>query len=775
MTKIIGQAVDRVDGKLKVTGGANYSAEFPVRNLSYGVTVQSTISKGRISDIDTKDAEAFPGVIKVITYKNSMSLHQLSGGSDPGSGKYGEKDLLPLQSDRIFYDGQHIAIVVADTFENAEHAASLVAVKYEEEKPVFEIEQALHDVYQPKQGSGGTEIQTKRGDATEALKAAEVSIDLTYTTPVYHHNPIEPHATIAEWKGDQLMIYDSTQSVMGSRNAIAQMLGVPQDKVRLVSYYIGGGFGCKGFVWPHSVLAPMAAKLTGRPVKIVLDRMQMFTSNGRRSRTIQNIGLGADTKGKLSAVKHITTSETSFVDEFVEPAGVATKILYDTPNLDVSHSLVRLNKGTPCPARAPGEAPGTFALEVGMDELAYKLRIDPLELRLSNYAEKNPQTGQVWSSKNLRECYRMGAEAIGWTNRKAEPGLTREGDLLVGYGMATAIYPANRTASSAKIQLFPDGTAWIYCATQDIGTGTYTILTQIAAEALGLPTAMVTCKIGDSTFPKGANSGGSQTAASAGSAVWAAGLTLKSKIIRLAIADRKSPLYGQQEDAVQVEDGKLIVQGSNKNETYVQLLKRLKLPSVDAEVTTKVSTRENQQSEGNPATKSAQEKEESKDNEQSQAVKQDEGVDRKPYAFQSFGAQFVKVLVDPLLGTVRVAQCVGVMDIGKVLNMKTAKNQIMGGMIFGIGMALMEETIYDPTNGRVVTRDLADYQVPVHADMPEFNIEFINKPDPIISPVGARGIGEIGITGITAAIANAVYNATGKRIRELPITPDKLL
>jgi xanthine dehydrogenase YagR molybdenum-binding subunit len=770
MNELIGQPVDRVDGRLKVTGKAPYSAEFPLKNLAYGVTVQSTIASGRIQSIDTHAAESLSGVIAVITYKNSMSLHTLTGG-DPGQGKFGERDLLPLQNDRIFYDGQHIAIVVAETFQIAEHGASLIKVEYEVEKPVFELEQALADAFQPVSALGGGQAQAHRGDTDKGMQDAEVKIEQTYTTPVYHHNAMEPHATTAEWTGKKLTLYDSTQSVVGSKNAIAQILGVPPDDVRLFSYFIGGGFGSKGFTWAHSVMAPMAAKHVGRPVKIVLSRQQMFTSNGHRSRTIQKITLGADKTGKLIAVKHLTTSETSFVDEFVEQAGVATKMIYDVPHLDATHSIVRLNKGTPCPTRAPGEAPGTYALEVAMDELAYKLGMDPIALRLVNYADKHPQTGQPWSEKHLKECYERGAAAIGWTQRNPAPRSMKEGDLLVGYGMATATYPANRSASSAKIQLFADGHAVIYCATQDIGTGTYTILTQIAAQGLGLPMASVQCKLGDSKLPKGPNSGGSQVSASAGGAVWAAALTLKSKAIQLAIADKKSPLFGQSEDSVQAEGGKIFMASSpGTGETYQQLLARKGMPVLETEITTNVSTRE-----GSAPPAGGGAKEGDKQDQQSAAVKADEGVDHKKYAFHSFGAHFAKVLVDPSLGTVRVAKIVGVMDIGKVLNLKTANNQIMGGMIFGIGMALMEGTIYDPTNGRVVTRDLSDYLVPVNADMPEFDIQFIDIPDPYISPVGARGIGEIGITGVTAAIANAIYHATGKRVRDLPITPDKLL
>jgi xanthine dehydrogenase YagR molybdenum-binding subunit len=777
MNEVIGKPIDRVDGKLKLTGAAKYSAEFSFKNLAHGYTVQSTITKGRIKSINTEDALKLKGVIGVMTYKNSMSLSHLSGGSDPSSGKLGEKELLPLQSDRIFYNGQHIAVVIANTFELAEYGASLIKVEYEEEKPSINMDDELMNAYPPGQETGKTEVQATRGDFNKAFQDAQVKVEETYSTPVYHHNAMEPHATIADWKGDQITIYDSTQSVNGSRNAIAQMLGMQPDKIRLISLFIGGGFGSKGFTWPHSVLAPMASKFVGRPIKIVLDRQQMFTSNGRRSLTIQKISLGADKNGLLTSTQHATISETSYVDEFVEAAGVATKLMYTSPNMEVKQNLVKLNRGTPCPTRAPGEAVGTFAMEVAMDELAIKLNMDPMELRLVNYAEIDPQSKKPWSSKYLRECYKRGAELIGWSKRNPVPRSTKEGNFLVGYGMATSIYSGNRTGASAKVRIFPDGHVVAACGTQDIGTGTYTILTQIISEILGIPVDQIEMKLGDTLLPKGPNSGGSQTSASAGPAVRAAALDAKSKVIKMAIADKRSPLYQQTEDAVTVNNNELSLQNQvDKKESYAKIISRSKLTMIegDATISGKVTTRETQQQESNPAAKQTNNSSDQKGKD-NPAVKEDEAVDRKKYSFQSFGAQFVKVLVDPSLGTIRVAQCVGVMDIGKVLNLKTAKNQIMGGMTFALGMALMEETIYDEHTGRIVTRDLANYLVPVNADIPEYIVEFIDKPDPYISPIGSRGIGEIGITGLSAAIANAVYNATGKRIRSLPLTLDKLI
>jgi xanthine dehydrogenase YagR molybdenum-binding subunit len=774
MSTLVGQPIDRVDGRLKVTGAATYAAEFDVTGLTYGVIVPSTIAYGRIRNLDISQAQRAPGVINIMSYKNSMNLH-FPASSDPGGGKYAEKDLLPLQNNRVFYHGQVIAVVIAVTLEQAEHAASLIKVDYEIEKPTFDLEQNKDKAYKPAQALGGGSAQMARGDAAVAMQTASVKIEETYTTPVYHHNAMEPHATIANWQGEKLLIYDATQSVAGSKSLMSAMLGVKPENVRLISLYIGGGFGSKGFSWPNTVLAAMAAKLVARPVKLVLTRQQMFTTAGRRTQTIQKVSLGADNSGKLNAIKHETISETSFVDEFVETAGVATAMLYSTPNSDVSHSIVRLNRGTPCPMRAPGEAPGTYALEVAMDELAYKLKMDPIALRLLNHADTEEQKKKAFSCKNLKDCYKRGAEAIGWASRNPEPGSMKEGKWLVGYGMATATYPANRSASTAKAILYPDGRAEIMCATQDIGTGTYTIMTQIAADALGLPVSQIKVKLGDSDFPKGANSGGSQVTASVGPAIRAAALGAVSKVIAMAIADQASPLHGLKEEDIMAANGRIVLKAdTTKGENMAQVISRSGQSRIEALANTNASTREQASPAAEPPKGSpeALAKDESKTN---KAVQEDEKTDRKPYAFHSFGAQFVKVLVDPLLGTVKVDKIVGVMDIGKVMNLKTAKNQIMGGMIFGIGMALMEGSEYDPNDGRVVTRDLAQYLVPVNADMPEFDVQFIDIPDPYISPLGARGIGEIGITGVTAAIANAIYHATGKRIRNLPITPDKLI
>jgi xanthine dehydrogenase YagR molybdenum-binding subunit len=772
MNESVGQPIDRVDGRLKVTGAATYAAEFPVKNVAYGVCVSSTITKGRVKNIDTKIAGQMPGVIGIMTSENCMQIH-FPAGSDPGSGKYAEKDLLPLQNDRIFYGGQHIAVVVAETFEQAENAAAMVNVTYEQQTPVVGFEKNKSSAYKPASGLGGAETQVKRGDADAALQTAAVKTDQTYTTPVFSHNAMEPHASLAEWNGDELTVYDATQSVMGVKSLLSSMLGIPAEKVRVIAHYIGGGFGSKGFTWANTFLAAMAAKQFNRPVKIALARQQVFSTAGRRTQTFQKIALGADSSGKLVAITHATTSETSFVDEFVEIAGVQTPMLYSSPNVEVSHELVRLNRGTPCPMRAPGESVGTYALEVAMDELADELNMDPLQLRLINYADTEEQKKKQFSSKNLKECYLRGAKAIGWSSRAAKPGVTMEGKYLVGYGMATATYPANRSSSSAKATLFADGHAEILCGTQDIGTGTYTIATQIAADAFGLPVDKVTVKLGDSTYPKGAQSGGSQVTASVGPPIRAAALGALDKVVKMAIADTNSPLHSQKPEDIIAGNGRIYLKtNTDQGETLIAVLNRNHQGKVEADAKTDVSTRPSQPQPAPAGSPEAKIEEESKTN---AAVQADEKTDRKPYAFHSFGAQFAKVLVDPDLGTIKVDKIAGVMDIGKVMNLKTATNQIMGGMIFGLGMALMENVQYDPNNGRIVTRDLAQYLVPVHADIPEIGVQFIDQPDPYISPLGARGIGEIGVTGMAAAIANAIYNATGKRVRDLPITPDKLM
>jgi xanthine dehydrogenase YagR molybdenum-binding subunit len=730
--KVVGKPLNRVDGYLKVTGGARYSAEFPVAKLGYGVTIQSAIAKGKITQIDTKAAEQLPGVVAVITHLNAPKAFGDKGGG---------RKLQVLQDNIVLYSGQHIGIVVADTFEQAMHAASLVQVRYEEEKPTINMRENLAKAYIPKGKIPRNEPpDASVGNFTQGLASAAVRVEQTYTTPVENHNPMEPHATTAVWQGDELLLYDATQGVFPAQQKVAGVLGIEPKNVRVMSYYVGGGFGGKGSAWSHVPLAAIASRQVKRPVKLVLGRIQMYGPVGFRPETIQQVSLGATREGKLTALRHSGTSQTSTFDEFIEPVGKSARMIYACPNIETSHRLVQIDQGTPTFMRAPGEASGSFALESAMDELAYALKIDPVELRLRNYAEVDPTKKLPWSSKSLRECYKVGAERFGWQKRNPTPRSMRDGNYLIGWGMATATYPTNRSPASAIAQIMADGTAVIRTGSQDIGTGTYTVMTQVAAEAIGIPVEKIRIELGDTNLPETPVSGGSQTAASVGSSVHLAGTEARSKLMQLALADQKSPLYGSNAEDVIAENGSLFLKNkSSATETYGAILARHGLKMIEA------------RSDAKP------------------------GDEKDKYSMHSFGAQFAEVRVNPDSGEVRVTRWVGSFGVGRLLNAKTANSQLVGGIVYGIGMALMEHTVIDPNLGRVVNRDLAEYHVPVNADVPAIEVLFVDERDPHVNPLGIKGIGEIGITGVAAAIANAVYHATGKRIRNLPITLDKLL
>jgi xanthine dehydrogenase YagR molybdenum-binding subunit len=758
-TPTIGKPIDRVDGRLKVTGTARYAAEFAVENLAHAVLLKSTIAKGRITQIDTTEAETAPGVLAVITHLNAPRLNPYMEGGHVRV-KPGEK-FVPLQADEVYYDGQTIGIVVAETFEQARYAVDIVQVTYEQEPAIASLEQGLSQAYQPVEFAG-EELQVQRGDIETALTHSEVRIDATYTTPIEHHNPMEPTAAIAVWEGDHLTVHDSTQWVIGTQQVVADTLGIPDANVRILSPFVGGGFGCKGWVWWHPVLAAIAARKTGRPVKLVMTRQHMFSSCGNRASTIQQLTLSATPTGQLTGIRHVTTSLTSEVDENTEPCGLTTRILYACPNLQVTHNLVQVNTITSTAMRAPGESTGTYALESAIDELAYKLNIDPIELRLINHADINPQLNQPWSSKHLRECYQMGAERFGWSRRNPTPGSMRDGEDLIGWGMATATYPGYRSPASAKAQLLADGRAVISSATHELGTGAYTAMSQVAADALGLPIERIEFKLGDSSLPVAPLAGGSMSAASVGPAVHGVATTLRNQLIQLAINDERSPLYQVVAEQVAIADGRLFWQSdSSQGEPYTEILRRHNLPLIEVEARANTASSESQNEARNQAVRIC--------------IGKDENADMQQYAFQSFGAQFAEVRINSRLRRVRVTRFVSAMDCGRILNPKTSRSQIMGGVIMGIGMALMEETVIDPQTGRLLVKNLADYHVPAHADIPQIDVLFTNVPDPHISPLGVRGVGEIGITGVAAAIANAIYHATGKRIRDLPITPEKLL
>ena len=731
----VGRAIDRVDAPLKVTGKAQYAAEIPVANLTHALIVTSGVARGKLSSIDIGRAEKVAGVLRIITVENAPKLPGAKTKGDPN-----DRLLQVLQDDEIHYSDQPIALVVADTLESAQEAAHLISPRYAATQPSVAFSRVAADIYTPKKAGPVGSAESNRGNFEGAAKDAAVRIDQTYTTPVQNHNPMEPHALTVVWQGeDHVTLYDTSQGIFGVKKKISALFGIPPDNVRVISRYVGGGFGCKGTPWSHLALAAMAARVVKRPVKLALTRQQMFSLVGHRPPTIQHLILAADRRGKLTGILHESWSETSRFDEFVEPAAVQTRMLYSCPNVTTSHRLVPLDVPTPTFMRAPGEAPGTFALESAMDELAVLLKLDPLELRLRNYAERDEGENKPWSSKSLRECYRQGAARFGWAKRHSEPRRQRDGQYLIGYGMASATYPARQSGSSAIARLRKDGSVLVQAGSQDIGTGTYTIMAQIAADALGLPVERVSFELGDTALPETPVSGGSQTASSTGSAVKLAALALRDKLIGLAIADSRSPLFGLKADGVSAQAGELSTQDGLKKDALGALVERSGQPEISAQAST-------------------QEKEE-----------------RKKFSLHSFGAQFVEVRVDEDTGEVRVARALGAFAAGKILNPKTARSQFLGGMVWGIGFALQEHTVRDPRSGRIVTRDLADYHVPVHADIPALEVLTIDEEDPYVNEIGAKGIGEIGITGITAAIANAVFNATGKRVRDLPITLDKLI
>jgi xanthine dehydrogenase YagR molybdenum-binding subunit len=732
----VGSAISRVDGPLKVTGKAQYAAEIPVANVAHAVIATSSVGRGRLLAVDVSRAEKVPGVLRVITFSNSPALQGAKKKSDPN-----DRILQLLQDDEILYADQPIAIAVATTLESAQEAAALVNASYAPIPLSVELTPNSADAYKPQQAGPAGSADSSRGNVDEALKNAAARIDQTYTTPVQNHNPMEPHALTVVWQGDDhVTLYDTSQGIFGARKKVAGLFGIPPENVRVISRFVGGGFGCKGSPWSHVGLAALAARVVKRPVKLAITRQQMFSLVGHRPKTIQQLTLAADHTGKLLAMRHDVLSETSRFDEFVEPSALQTRMLYSCPNVATSHRLLRLDIPTPTFMRAPGESTGTFALESAMDELAVALKLDPLALRLTNYAERDEGEDKPWSSKSLRECYAQAAARFGWAKRRPEPRSMRDGHWLVGYGMASATYPARQSGSSAVAKLRKDGSVLVQAGSQDIGTGTYTIMAQIAADALGVPIERVSFELGDTALPETPVSGGSQTASSTGSAVKMAALALRDKIIATAVADPQSSLYGLALGSVTLQGGALSSStDATKQDSLAALVERSGQPELSAQASTK-------------------EKEE-----------------RKKLSLHSFGAQFVEVRVDEDTGEVRVARAVGAFAAGKILNPKTARSQFYGGMVWGIGFALEEHTVRDARSGRVVTRDLADYHVPVHADIPALEVISVDESDPHVNEIGAKGIGEIGITGITAAIANAVYHATGKRVRDLPITLDKLV
>jgi xanthine dehydrogenase YagR molybdenum-binding subunit len=705
--KAANDPINRVDGKAKVTGKATYSAEYKHQGIVYGFLVGSTIAKGSIKSIDTKSAERAPGVLAVLTYQNAPKLPGYETGKDPGKPPTAGQPLRIFYNDEIFYYDQPIALVIADTYERVLYAAKLVTAQYEKTPHSTSLEANLDKAKHP---SGPRFADYKRGEE-DAYKNAPVKVEQEYYHPVEVHNPMELANIIAQWDGeDKVTVYTKTQGVQATQKSIQDAFRIPLENITVHSEYVGGAFGMGLRTWPYEIAAIMGAKKAGRPLKLVLHREQMFTNVGYRPATIQKIGLGATQDGKLTGITHEATGNTSPYEDFAEATVNVSRFLYACANVNTRYRLVPLNVCTPIWMRGPGEATGCFALESAMDEMAFALKLDPIEFRLLNHADSDPENNLPWSSKYLKECYQMGAERIGWKNRSLQPRALKDGDWLIGYGMGCGSFGAFRNPCSIKASLQSDGKLLLQCSVNDMGPGTATMMTAIAADSLELPVGNITIEMGSTGLPPGPTQGGSSVTSSVGAAVHDVCAALKEKIMAFA---------------------------SKEGISYPDLIKQNKLPALELSF--------------------------------------DSQVKKQPYSSYSYSVHFVKLRVHPATGKIKIDQVVSCADCGTVVSPKTAESQMIGGAVGGIGMALMEELVIDQRYGRPINNNLADYHVPVNADIPDIQIIFVNKKDPYTNPVGSKGVGEISLIGMAPAVANAVFNATGKRIRSLPITPDKLL
>lgn len=731
----VGKPVSRIDGPLKVAGAATFAAEFPMAGLAYAAVAYSTIAKGRILELDTTEAQASPGVALVMTFRNAPKLNPppvFMSAEKAGAG-----DSLPvMQDDRIHWNGQPIAVVLAETQEQADHAKSLIRVSYEVEAALTSFSEARAKGCSPAQFMGEP-LHHEIGDADKALEAAAVKVDATYTTPRHNHNPIELHVVTLKWEGDTLRIHDTQQAVAHAAYTLAEVFGIEEKAVVVTSPYVGGGFGSKT-LWQHHVLAAAAARLARRPVRLVLSREGVYRIVGGRSLTEQRVALGADGDGKLTSLIHAGVTAKTAHNAMPEPFILPTRSAYAATTMRLDVQQVELDMVSNTFMRAPGEAVGTFALECAMDELAEKLGLDPIELRLRNEPDRDPLTGLPFSSRHLVDAWRAGAQQFGWDKRSVTPGSRREGDWLIGLGCATATYPYYRMpGGAARITLTREGLATIEIAAHEMGMGTATVHTQVAADRLGLPMDSITFKYADSTLPGVVLAGGSQQTAAVGASVIAAHRALVEELIKLA--GNNSPLAGLKPDDVAGRDGGLCkLDAPDRHEPYASILGRAQRDQINVEATPSMP------------------------------------FEMQHWSMHSHGAMFCEVRVNAITGEPRVSRFLGYFDCGRILNPKTAASQFRGGIIMGLGLALLEETLFDERNGRIMNPSLSEYHVPVHADVPEIDVAWTDIPDPH-TPMGARGIGEIGITGVSAAVANAIHNATGKRIRDLPISLDKLL
>lgn len=738
--KAIGRPLPRIDGALKVTGAARYAADFKPDGQAHAVVVSASAGLGRITAIDADGAGQLPGVLAVISHLNAPRLPygMHKGVIDPAVGER----LHVLQDDLIRFYGQPVAIVIAETLDQAEHAAAALEVSWRSESPVIDpADVEAHRIIPEAATRPGSRVRadTCRGDADAAFAEAPVQVDALYLTARENHNPMEPHVAIASWQGDRLTLWSKSQFVANEQAEIAAIFGIPTTNVLVISPFVGGAFGTSLRTWPHVTLAAIAARHVRRPVKLVLSRRQMFFTTGHRPRTQQRVAIGATGDGRLTSLIHEGLGETSRYEQFIEALTAASSFLYSCPNVRTQYRLAPLDTSTPTYMRGPGEASGAYAMECAVDELAYALGMDPIELRRRNEPTFDEGANKPFSSRSLLRCYRLGAERFGWSRRNPEARSMRDGRRMVGMGMAVATYPAGQAPGSARVRLLPTGIAEVEAAASDMGPGTYTSMTQVAAETLGVPVDQVRFSLGRSDLPPTPPHGGSWTMASVGAAIRAACIAVQEKAASLAASDRHSPVFGVSRERLEWVDGRLHVGDDDvSGECYRDIAKRL--GPIEACATTRRSV---------------------------------EVADA--YSMHAFGAIFAEVAVDPDVGTISVRRALGVYAAGHIVNPRLARSQCIGGMIGGIGMALMEQTELDPRDGRPVNAHMADYLVPVNLDVEQVDAQLVEEEDPHVNPLGVKGLGEIAIIGMAPAIANAVFHATGKRIRHLPIRIEDVL
>ena len=733
---IIGASVPRIDGPLKTTGAAQYAADFHFERMAHAVPVQSTIASGKIKRLDASSAEKMPGVLLVLHYGNLAPADKLYRTVPGDENATNSEVRAAFEDDVIRHWGQYVAVVVAETLEQATAAAKAVKVEYE--PAPADLRASLDDTVEKRKSV------SKRGDPDAAFAKAPVKIDATYITPVETHNPIELHASVAVWDGDRVTLYETSQGVVNHRVVMAQVLGLPQENVRVVTRFLGSGFGGKLFPWPHTAMAAIAARRLGRPVKLSLNRRMMFSNVGYRPRTEQHIQLGATPQGKLLALRHDYRNVTSQLDDYDEGCGEATPYLYSVANLEITSALVRRHLGAPMYMRGPGAVPGLYALEAGMNELADELKIDPLQLRLINDAEKDEGTGMPFSSRHLKECYEVGAKKFGWEKRTAGIGSMRRDGKILGWGLAGASWVALRLPCTASVELCANGRVCVRCGTQDIGTGTYTVFAQVLHEKTGIPLDRIDVILGDSSLPDGPMSGGSMVTGSVLNAIANASNNVMTKMLALAAGTPGSPVQGADVKTLAFTGGRIhkLNASATDGENFAEVLTMAKLSGLSAEGKTQPSW---------------------------------EDPKSKGVSLHSYGCQFVEVEWEPEIARLRVSRVVTVIDGGRIINRRAATNQIMGAVVMGVGMGMLEQTIYDQRTGQPINGSMADYLVATCADSPHIDVTFLDYPDPGMGEYGARGIGEIGLAGVAPAITAAVYHATGIRVRELPVRIEDLL